>query len=150
MAGSRVISGAINSDAALVIRAEKLAIDSRYARIMKVMQSTEQQRPHLRRLGDQLGAWFTPFALILAGIAGLLSEEVRSLPCGSCGGDTLPSVRMAIPTAIIRAIPLAGTTCDHYQESSGARADRFLQDANLRQDRHANVRTADAYRNHLR
>ena len=56
MAGSRVISGAINSDAALVIRAEKLAIDSRYARIMKVMQSTEQHRPHLRRLGDQLGA----------------------------------------------------------------------------------------------
>ena len=60
MAGSRVISGAINGDAALVIRAEKLAIDSRYARIMKVMQSTEQQRPHLRRLGDQLGAWYTP------------------------------------------------------------------------------------------
>src|ERR1700686_4056283 len=48
MAGSQVISGAINGDAALVIRAEKLAADSRYARIMKVMQSTEQQRPHLR------------------------------------------------------------------------------------------------------
>ena len=41
MAGSQVISGAINGDAALVIRAEKLAADSRYARIMKVMQSTE-------------------------------------------------------------------------------------------------------------
>src|SRR5271157_940123 len=65
IAGSQVISGAINGDGALVIRAEKLAVDSRYARIMKVMQSTEQQRPHLRRLGDQLGAWYTPVALIL-------------------------------------------------------------------------------------
>src|SRR4029079_18614008 len=58
--GSTVISGAINGDTALVIRAEKLAQDSRYARIMKVMHETEQQKPRLRRLGDQLGAWYTP------------------------------------------------------------------------------------------
>ena len=58
--GSTVISGAINGEKMLVIRAEKLAEDSRYARIMKVMRQTEQQRPKLRRLGDQLGAWYTP------------------------------------------------------------------------------------------
>jgi cation transport ATPase len=46
--GSLVISGAINGDALLVIRAENLAEDSRYARIMKVMHETEEQRPHLR------------------------------------------------------------------------------------------------------
>jgi len=34
---------------------KKVAEDSRYARIMKVMHDTEQQRPKLRRLGDQLG-----------------------------------------------------------------------------------------------
>jgi cation transport ATPase len=80
MAGSQVISGAINGDAALVIRAEKLAVDSRYARIMKVMQSTEQQRPHLRRLGDQLGAWYTPIALIVAGMAALISRDLHRFP----------------------------------------------------------------------
>jgi heavy metal translocating P-type ATPase len=106
MAGSQVISGAINGDAALVIRAEKLAVDSRYARIMEVMQSTEQQRPRLRRLGDQLGAWYTPVALILAGIAGLISGDryrflavvVVATPC---------PLLLAIPTAIIGAISVA-------------------------------------------
>jgi cation transport ATPase len=54
--GSLAISGAVSGEKALVIRAEKLAEDSRYARIIKVMHETEQQKPQLRRLGDQLGA----------------------------------------------------------------------------------------------
>src|SRR5271166_15730 len=73
--GSLVISGAINGETLLTIRAEKLAEDSRYARIMKVMHDTEQQRPQLRRLGDQLGAWYTPLALGVAVAAALISRE---------------------------------------------------------------------------
>jgi len=106
MAGSQVISGAINGDAALVIRAEKLAADSRYARIMKVMQSTEQQRPHLRRLGDQLGAWYTPVALILAGIAALASRDMQRFLAVVVVATPCPLL-LAIPTAIIGAISLA-------------------------------------------
>lgn len=106
IAGSHVISGAINGDAALVIRAEKLAVDSRYARIMKVMQSTEQQRPRLRRLGDQLGAWYTPFALILAGIAGLVSRDMHRFLAVVVVATPCPLL-LAIPTAIIGAISLA-------------------------------------------
>jgi heavy metal translocating P-type ATPase len=104
--GSMVISGAINGEALLVIRAEKLAEDSRYARIMQVMHQTEQQRPKLRRLGDQLGAWYTPIALGVATIAALLSGQserflsvvVIATPC---------PLLLAIPTAIIGAISLA-------------------------------------------
>ena len=104
--GSLVISGAINGDALLVIRAEKLAEDSRYARIMKVMHETEEQRPQLRRLGDQLGAWYTPLALGVAIAAALLSGNserflsvvVIATPC---------PLLLAIPTAIIGAISLA-------------------------------------------
>ena len=54
--GSSVMSGAINGDSMLTIRADKLAGDSRYAKIMEVMRSSEQYRPNIRRLGDQLGA----------------------------------------------------------------------------------------------
>ena len=64
--GSTVMSGAINGDGALTIRAEKTAIDSRYAKIMQVMKDSEQHRPQLRRLGDQLGAWYTPIAVVIA------------------------------------------------------------------------------------
>src|SRR5271166_4693486 len=106
VAGSQVISGAINGDGALVIRAEKLAVDSRYARIMKVMQSTEQQRPRLRRLGDQLGAWYTPVALILAGIAGLISRDPHRFLAVVVVATPCPLL-LAIPTAIIGAISVA-------------------------------------------
>jgi cation transport ATPase len=67
--GSPVLSGAINGESALMIRAEKKAVDSRYARIMRVMEETQQRRPRLRRLGDQLGAWYTPIAVGVALLA---------------------------------------------------------------------------------
>ena len=43
--GAVVLSGAVNGESLLTIRAEKLATDSRYARIMRVMEETQQQRP---------------------------------------------------------------------------------------------------------
>jgi heavy metal translocating P-type ATPase len=104
--GSEVFSGAINGERPLTLRASRLAVDSRYARIMRVMQDSEQRRPQLRRLGDQLGAWYTPIALLLASAAWLWSgEPVRFLavlvvatPC---------PLLIAIPVAIIGAISLA-------------------------------------------
>ena len=104
--GSEVFSGAINGENALTLRAGRLAVDSRYARIMNVMRDSEQRRPRLRRLGDQLGAWYTPTALIIAGGAWIVSgDPVRFLavlvvatPC---------PLLIAIPVAIIGAISLA-------------------------------------------
>lgn len=106
VAGSRVISGAINGDSALTVRAEKLAVDSRYERIMQVMKATEENRPRLRRLGDMLGAWYTPFALAIAAGAWMASgHPVRFLavlvvatPC---------PLLIGIPVAVIGAISLS-------------------------------------------
>jgi heavy metal translocating P-type ATPase len=104
--GSAVLSGAINGASALTIRADKLAIDSRYARIMQVMQSSQQHRPRIRRLGDRLGAVYTPVAVVLGVAAWMLSgDPVRFLavmvvatPC---------PLLIAIPVAIIGSISLA-------------------------------------------
>jgi len=104
--GAEVFSGAINGENALTLRAGRLAVDSRYARIMGVMRDSEQRRPQLRRLGDQLGAWYTPIALGLAVAAWMWSgDPVRFLavlvvatPC---------PLLIAIPVAIIGAISLA-------------------------------------------
>lgn len=104
--GSTVISGAINGEELLVIRAEKLAEDSRYARIMKVMLETEQQRPQLRRLGDQLGAWYTPLALGVAIAAAFLSGNTERFLSVVVIATPCPLL-LAIPTAIIGAISLA-------------------------------------------
>lgn len=103
--GSAVISGAINGDAPLTIQATHLAQDSRYAKIVHVIHQAEDNRPHLRRLADQLGAWFTPIALIIAVSAWLITgDPVRFLavlvvatPC---------PLLIAIPVVIIASISL--------------------------------------------
>jgi heavy metal translocating P-type ATPase len=106
--GSPVFSGAINGEHALTIRAVRLAVDSRYARIMHVMRDSEQRRPQLRRLGDTLGAWYTPLAVAIAIGAWIwtgdpvrfLAVLVVATPC---------PLLIAIPVAIIGSISLAAT-----------------------------------------
>ena len=103
--GSTVISGAINGDSALTIRTTQRAADSRYAKIMEVMRESEAKRPQLRRLGDQLGAIYTPVALTVALLAWAISGEslrflavlVIATPC---------PLLLAIPIAIIGSISL--------------------------------------------
>ena len=104
--GARVLSGAINGDAVLVIRADKLAIDSRYASVMRVMQESEQSRPQLRRLGDRLGAWYTPLAIAVAALAALLSGDLHRFVAVLVIATPCPLL-IAIPVAIIGAISLA-------------------------------------------
>lgn len=104
--GSQVLSGAINGESALTVRAEKLAVDSRYAKIMEVMQTSEQHRPRMRRMADKLGAWYTPLAVLIGLAAWIISgDPVRFLavmvvatPC---------PLLIAIPVAIIGSISLA-------------------------------------------
>ena len=64
--GTAVLSGSINGDAALTIRATKLVSDSRYAKIVEVLHASEEHRPQIQRLGDRLGSWYTPIAVAIA------------------------------------------------------------------------------------
>ena len=103
--GCSVISGAVNGEQAITIRADKPASDSRYLKIMAVMDSSKQKRPRMRRLGDTLGALYTPVALAIAGFAWwwsgdavrFLSVLVVATPC---------PLLIAIPIAIIGAVSL--------------------------------------------
>jgi len=104
--GSPVMSGAINGDTALTIRADKLSVDSRYAKIMEVMRSSEQYRPNIRRLGDQLGALYTPIAVLIAGIAWALSGEVVRFLAVLVVATPCPLL-IGIPVTIISSISLA-------------------------------------------
>ena len=104
--GSEVLSGAINGEAALTIRAEKLVVDSRYAKIMQVMRESEQRRPQLRRLGDQLGAYYTPVAVAIALVAWAVSGEALRFLAVLVVATPCPLL-IAIPVAIIGSISLS-------------------------------------------
>ena len=104
--GSSVLSGAINGETALTFRADKLAVDSRYAKIMEVMRASEQRRPRLRRLGDQLGAFYTPLAVAIALVAWVVSGEAIRFLAVLVVATPCPLL-IAIPVAIIGAISLS-------------------------------------------
>lgn len=104
--GSTVLSGSINGDSLLIIRASKKASDSRYAKIMEVMLESEQHKPKIRRLGDILGAYYTPLALILAGLAWILSQEAIRFLAVMVIATPCPLL-LAIPVAVIGGISLS-------------------------------------------
>ncbi len=104
--GSLVMSGAINGESALTIRADKLSVDSRYAKIMEVMRSSENYRPNIRRLGDQLGALYTPLAIIVALSAWAMSGDVLRFLAVLVVATPCPLL-IGIPVTIISSISLA-------------------------------------------
>ena len=104
--GAGVLSGSINGSTALTIRADREARDSRYAKIMQIMRDSEQRRPRLRRLGDQLGAFYTPLAVALALIAWLASGDPTRFLAVLVVATPCPLL-IAIPVAIIGSISLA-------------------------------------------
>ena len=106
--GSDVLSGAVNGETALTIRVDKLPVDSRYAKIVRVMEQAELNRPQMRRIADRLGAWYTLVALAVAIPSWLLSGDptrflavlVIATPC---------PLLLAIPVAIIGAVSVAAS-----------------------------------------
>ena len=105
--GTRVISGAMNGDAVLTIQAERQAKDSRYAKIVAVIEESEQKKPRMRRIGDRLGAWYTPFALVIALLSWWLSADSHRFLAVLVVATPCPLL-IAIPVALIGAISLAG------------------------------------------
>ncbi len=104
--GSAVLSGSINGEAALEIRTEKVAGDSRYAKIMEVLQTSEQRRPRLRRLADTLGGFYTPLAVAIAAAAWWFSGSATRFLAVLVVATPCPLL-IAIPVAIIGAVSLA-------------------------------------------
>ena len=104
--GVAVLSGAINGQGALDVRAARVAGDSRYARIVDVLRASEEHRPRLRRLADSLGALYTPLALAVAGAAWWGSGDATRFLAVLVVATPCPLL-IGIPVAIIGAVSLA-------------------------------------------
>ncbi len=128
--GAQVLSGALNGESALTIRADRLAVDSRYAKIMQVMRDSEQHRPRMRRIGDQLGAFYTPVAVGIGLAAWAASGESRRFLSVLVVATPCPLL-IAIPVAIIGAVSLAAQR-NHHQGPSRPRKNRHVSDCDFR------------------
>jgi P-type E1-E2 ATPase len=96
--GTRLLSGSLNLDGPLTIRATAPASESQYARIVELVRTAQQSKSPLQRLADRYAVWFTPFTLFVCAVTYLLTEDpVR----------VLAVLVVATPCPLILATPVA-------------------------------------------
>lgn len=104
--GSMVISGALNGENLIHVQATELPKDSRYESIVQVIQEAQSKKPKLKRIADQLGAFFTPIVLVFAGISYFFNHDATRILAILVTATPCPLL-IAIPITIISAISLA-------------------------------------------
>src|SRR5512140_2383807 len=73
---------------------------------MEVMEQSQDKRPHLRRIGDRIGAWYTPLAVGVAGLTWLFTGDATRFLAVVVIATPCPLI-LAIPVAVIGAISLS-------------------------------------------
>lgn len=73
--GTYVMSGSINGDNPFKIKAEKIAADSEYQAIVKLVKESETHPAHFVRLADRYAVPFTLIVYLIAGIAWYVSKD---------------------------------------------------------------------------
>lgn len=104
--GAAVLAGAVNGDTALLVEVSKRATDSRYAQIVKVIQESSQLEVPIRRLGDRVGAAFTPLALGAALFSWWVSGDATRFLSVLVVATPCPLI-LSIPVAILGAVSVA-------------------------------------------
>ena len=70
-----ILSGTVNTTAAFTLRADKIAADSHYASIVRLVQEAVDSRAPMVRLADRYAVPFTVLSLTIAGLAWYLSGD---------------------------------------------------------------------------
>ena len=104
--GMLVLSGSVNLDGVLEMRADKRSAESKYAQIVRLVEEAQAQKAPIHRLADRYSIGFTIAAVAIAGLAwGLSGDSIYALavmvvatPC--------PLI-LATPIAIMSGIDLA-------------------------------------------
>src|SRR5688500_982790 len=96
--GVKLMSGSINGDRPLNVRATARATESQYARIVQLVRSAQASKAPLQRLADRYAVWFTPVTLVVCALTYLLSDDWTRV---------LAVLVVATPCPLILATPVA-------------------------------------------
>lgn len=99
-AGEPVRSGVVNAGSATDLRASATAEASTYAGVIRLAEQAAAESAPVARLADRVAVWFLPAALVIAGVAWLVT------------GDPVRAVAVlvtATPCPLLLAVPVAVT-----------------------------------------
>ena len=96
--GIRLLSGSLNLEGPLTLRATAPASESQYARIVELVRTAQESKSPLQRLADRYAVWFTPLTLAVCAGTYLLSGDATRV---------LAVLVVATPCPLILATPVA-------------------------------------------
>ena len=96
--GSHVLSGSINVESPLVIRAVLIPEESQFARIVALVREAQASKAPLQRVADRFAVWFTPATIGVCIVAYAVSRDWDRV---------LAVLAVATPCPLILATPVA-------------------------------------------
>jgi cation transport ATPase len=96
--GTTLLSGTINGDRPITLRATAAAAESQYARIVDLVRSAQASKAPLQRLADRYAVWFTPLTIAVCAITYGVSQDWLRV---------LAVLVVATPCPLILATPVA-------------------------------------------
>ena len=96
--GASLMSGSVNGDRPITVRATAAAAESQYARIVQLVRSAQASKAPLQRLADRYAVWFTPLTLAACAATFAYSRDWTLV---------LAVLVVATPCPLILATPVA-------------------------------------------
>ena len=104
--GTELMSGSVNLDGALTVRAVRKSAESQYQQIVLLMERARADKPPLVRIADRFAVWFTPVTLAMCGVAYVVTHNPASVLAVLVVATPCPLI-LAAPVAVIAAISRA-------------------------------------------
>jgi heavy metal translocating P-type ATPase len=106
--GTELMSGSINQDGALTVRALRASEQSQYQQIIAMVAHARREKPPIVRIADRFAVWFTPATLLMCGVAYLVTGTPTSVLAVLVVATPCPLI-LAAPVAVIAAISRAAS-----------------------------------------
>jgi heavy metal translocating P-type ATPase len=106
VAGTSLLSGSVNLEGALRVRALRPSAQSQYQQIVRLVEQARQEKPPMQRLADRFAVWFTPLTLAMCGVAYLVTGSATSVLAVLVVATPCPLI-LAVPVAVIAGISRA-------------------------------------------
>ncbi|HJS42509.1 MAG TPA: heavy metal translocating P-type ATPase [Gemmatimonadales bacterium] len=106
VAGTHLMSGSVNLDGALRVRALRPSAQSQYQQIVQLVERARLEKPPIQRLADRFAVWFTPTTLVMCGVAYLVTGTATSVLAVLVVATPCPLI-LATPVAVIAGISRA-------------------------------------------
>ena len=104
--GTALVSGSLNVDGPLTMRATATAGASQYTRIVELVRSAQASKAPLQRLADRYAVWFTPVTLLVCVVAYVASGDWSRVLAVLVVATPCPLI-LATPVAIIGGVNAA-------------------------------------------